>query len=118
VSGNIFRSRSRTQPEKLIENAILEYLAARDIFAFKVKTSGTYDPVIKGFRKPGKYYLKGVSDILGLYQGRFLAIEVKTKTGRLSPVQKLFLERVKSYGGIAFVARSVEDVGVELGNAG
>lgn len=52
----------------------------------------------------------GIADILGIYQGKFLAIEVKTERGTVSPAQQRFLANVRDQGGIAFVARSVEDV--------
>ena len=39
----------------------------------------------------------------------FTSIEVKTPTGRLRSEQKLWLEKVQASGGIAGVARSVED---------
>lgn len=98
------------QQEKLIENSILRLLNLKQVFAWKVKTTGTYDPTLKRFRKPSPFYMKGVSDILGLYKGRFIAIEVKTPKGKLTIEQKLFQERVRENGGIAIVARSVVDV--------
>jgi hypothetical protein len=52
----------------------------------------------------------GVSDILGCYRGKLLCIEVKREGGRLSPYQETFLGAVRAEGGIAIVARSVEDV--------
>lgn len=55
-------------------------------------------------------YPKGVADILGCYQGRMIAIEVKTPRGVVKPEQEAFLKNVRAEGGIAFVARSVEDV--------
>jgi hypothetical protein len=58
---------------------------------------------------------KGISDILGIYRGRFLAIEVKRPGGKLTPDQQRFLDRVKIEGGISFVARSVDDVVEGLG---
>jgi hypothetical protein len=39
----------------------------------------------------------------------FLSIEVKTPTGRLRPEQRQWLDAVQAAGGIAGVARSVED---------
>ncbi len=39
----------------------------------------------------------------------FTSIEVKTPTGRLSPEQQQWLDAVQAAGGIAGVARSVED---------
>jgi Holliday junction resolvase len=66
----------------------------------------------------GPMSMKGIADILGCYQGRFLAIEVKTLTGRLSPAQEQFLERVRKAGGLAFVARSIDDAIDALGVRG
>ena len=73
---------------------------------------GVYDPVKKVFRKNnGKHLINGVSDILGILKnGKLLAIEVKSKTGRLTGDQRVFLERIKDNGGLAFVARSISDV--------
>jgi hypothetical protein len=39
----------------------------------------------------------------------FLAIEVKSETGRLRPDQENFIQVVRSAGGRAIVARSVEE---------
>ena len=52
----------------------------------------------------------GVPDIVGIYNGRFLAIEVKTERGKLSPHQEKFIAAINANGGLAFVARSVDDV--------
>lgn len=53
---------------------------------------------------------KGGADIIGIAPGgRFIAVEVKTPTGRIRPEQNLFLQRVREAGGIAGIARSVED---------
>lgn len=52
----------------------------------------------------------GGSDIIGIApDGRFLAIEVKTKTGRPSEEQSRFIEIVKKRGGRAGIARSVAE---------
>lgn len=49
------------------------------------------------------------SDMIGKKVALFTCIEVKTQTGRLTKEQVNFLEAVKSAGGIAFVARSVDE---------
>jgi len=51
----------------------------------------------------------GSSDIIGICRGRFLAVEVKTKTGRVTKEQQAFIDAVKKAGGIAGVCRSVDD---------
>jgi hypothetical protein len=53
----------------------------------------------------------GCPDVLGqLTDGRVLAVETKRPSGELTPEQAAFLERVRSNGGVAVVARSVDDV--------
>jgi hypothetical protein len=51
----------------------------------------------------------GAADLIGLYAGRFVAIEIKTPTGRLSPEQRTFQQLVERKGGIYVVLRSVDD---------
>lgn len=51
----------------------------------------------------------GGSDLIGMLHGRFLALEVKTPTGRQSPEQRQFQSLVESKGGIYLLARSVDD---------
>jgi hypothetical protein len=41
-------------------------------------------------------------------------VEVKSATGRVSPHQQLFLDSINERGGMAFVARSIEDVDAAL----
>lgn len=56
-----------------------------------------------------------MSDVIGIVHGRFLAIEVKSPTGRVRPEQAAFLAEVARHGGLAFVARSCQDVVDKLG---
>lgn len=64
----------------------------------------------------GSFAQAGVADLLiCLSGGRYCAVEVKTKTGTTSALQDDFLRRVRVAGGIAFVARSIEDVDNLLG---
>ena len=55
---------------------------------------------------------RGMADIMGILKdrGRALAIEVKTRRGKVQPHQQGFLDSVNNAGGLAFVARSVDDV--------
>lgn len=73
------------------------------------------------FQPPGKdkwyqhHSSVGVADILGIFRGKPLAIEVKMKGNKPTEKQKEYLARFKKEGGIAFVAYSLEDVQKELG---
>jgi len=50
----------------------------------------------------------GSADIIGCVYGRFVGIEVKTDTGRLSKEQKQWAHRIREYGGgIVVTVRSV-----------
>ena len=99
--------------EKEIENSILAYLKSLpDCFAWKNQSTGVYDPTRGVFRKSNnKFHINGVSDILGIYKGKFLAIEVKTPKNKTRPAhQKAFISEVNKRGGIAFFATSIEEV--------
>lgn len=99
--------------EKDIENSILEYLASINVFAWKNQTVGIFDPVKKIYRRSNnRYHINGVADILGIYKGRMLAIEVKTPTNKngATEAQKAFINKVNKEGGIAFVATSIQNV--------
>jgi hypothetical protein len=48
--------------------------------------------------------------MVGQRFARFVSIEVKTPTGRLSPEQSTWQAAVQRAGGIAVVARSVDDI--------
>lgn len=104
--------------EKDIENAILAYLHYNKVFAWKNQSTGIYDPRLKTFRRINNpFHIKGVPDILGIFKGRPLAIEVKSKGNYPSPEQKAFMERFRANGGVCFIARSVDDVIKNLSEA-
>jgi len=101
--------------EKQIENEILAWLTYCGALVWKNQSVGIFDPVKKIYRKSrNPYHRNGVADILGIWDGVPLAVEVKTKAGKLTANQVRFLEDFKAAGGIAFVARSIADVVREL----
>ncbi len=52
----------------------------------------------------------GSSDLIGWTDtGRFLAIEVKTETGIISPEQINFIRVAREHGCLAGIARSIDD---------
>lgn len=57
--------------------------------------------------------IAGMSDLMGLHDGRFIAIEVKTPNGRTDPdrlkAQQMFVAAIRRLGGLAGFARSVDD---------
>lgn len=104
-------AKKQTATEKQIESTILDYLNRHpDSFAFKVNTVGVYDPIKGIHRRPGRFTLKGTADIIGMWKGKFLAIEVKKPGGRPTTEQKAFVKKIISMGGVAFFAFNLEDV--------
>lgn len=115
--------------EKQIQNSISHYLSALRIP--HTVTDASVVKVADGSFRAGKV-ASGWPDITGclppsvspLLAGRLLAIEVKTKTGKLRPgriVKRGFrreyvpgqaetLMALRKAGAVAFVARSIEDV--------
>lgn len=84
-------------PEKKVETQIKNYLDSLGAYYLKVHGS-MYQPA-------------GTPDILACVNGRFVAIEVKRPSGgRVSALQKSKLKQIEAAGGVAIVARSVEDV--------
>lgn len=120
--------------EKQIETQILTWLNyQKDFFCFKINTVGIFDPVRKVFRKnQNRFVINGTSDILGLYKGRFIAIEVKTpqtykqfmtyiigdkpispsnnKVATRALQQQDFIDKINDHGGSGIVVHSLDQV--------
>ena len=117
-----------TPTEKQIENQILTYLRNRRVFVWKNQSVGVFDQKKNIFRRSNNpHHIDNVSDILGLYEGRLLAIEVKRpslskKTGQFiyrtqeelvkkaSLGQVSFIDQINKSGGCAFLADSLDVV--------
>jgi hypothetical protein len=51
----------------------------------------------------------GGADLIGLFRGRFVAIEIKTTVGRQTEEQQRFQQLVERKGGIYVVLRSADE---------
>ena len=65
----------------------------------------------------GPLGMNGVADLIGVYRGQGVAIEVKTGRDKLTDAQAKFLENWRQAGGIGLEARDVKTVADELGIA-
>lgn len=102
----VFKKPKKQNNELHLQHAIVDFLLLKKIFCWV-----DYQPPIAGSKQRQRHYSsKGVADILGIYKGKPLAIEVKYGKGRLQPHQKEFLDRFEKEGGIAFVAYSIDEV--------
>lgn len=102
--------------EKQIQKAVLEYLNYHPKIGWAERINvGAHVVVDKNSRRFIRYAFKGCSDVLGqLKSGRLLAVEVKSKNGKLTNHQRDFLKKVKEYGGVALVVRSVDELESQL----
>jgi hypothetical protein len=110
---------NKKKPESIIEEQILWGLYKSKLFAWKNPTTGYFDTRLKVFRKHSNpFAINGVSDILAIQNGRFIAVEVKSEKGKPTADQIKFIEKINSNGGIAIIARSWEDAKKQLLEAG
>lgn len=58
----------------------------------------------------GMYGTAGIPDIIACVDGRFVALEVKTPTGRLTELQRGTLAKIRAAGGIAEKVTSLVEV--------
>lgn len=105
--------KSRT-PESFVLEAILDYLAAEHILAFRLNTGA-----VKTEGRFIRFGTPGMADIIaspvlpwmyGISCPRFLWIESKAPTGKQSELQKSFQRQVEEAGHSYLIAKSVDDV--------
>ncbi len=97
-------------PERDILKTIVHYLGIKG-YIFKRNNSGMMFGEHKGKSWAVKMGEAGWPDLIGMNRvGRFVGIEVKARKGVVSEAQKAVLERINKSGGLAFVARSLDDV--------
>lgn len=95
--------------ENAVTTAIKRYLYLRGAVLVRVQ-SGMVQ-VVKGPHKSWMHLApKGTADMLGVLNGKAIAIEAKTDDGKQSPEQRAFQEAWEKAGGKYVVARSVEDL--------
>lgn len=98
--------------EKQIQKTLLDFLNYHPKVGWVERINvGAHVVNDKNGRRFIRYAFKGCSDIIGqLKNGKLLAVEVKSKKGKLTCHQSDFLKKVKCYDGVALVVRSVEEL--------
>jgi hypothetical protein len=107
--------KSAAPSEAQIQQAIIKYLkiALPDHALIHATLAegvrGGRQGMIDGARRKAMGQMAGMPDILIFAYGRGFCLEVKTKTGRLSPAQKHVHEILQRQGIPCAVVRSVDD---------
>jgi hypothetical protein len=81
-------------PEGKIQAEIIKYLKENKIWHFRYNANVTY----------------GMPDIIVIYRGYFVGIEVKTPTGRATELQQRMKDSIEEAEGYYIFAKSIEDV--------
>jgi len=110
--------------ERVIQSEVLLALSAAGHTVFRQNVGqGWAGKIVKQWTANGKRYItiedprplraglcSGSSDVIGwTAEGRFLAAEVKSQTGRVSADQARFIAAVNRHGGLAGVVRSAAE---------
>lgn len=102
------------ESEKQIEKSALLYLdylrkeLNDELFFWKQNTVGVFDQTLGAYRRPkSKFIISGVSDIIAIYKGMIICIEIKTSRNKQTANQVLFQKNVEKAGGLYYVIREV-----------
>ena len=102
----------RNRPEEALQRATASYLdlaLPRDAVWFHPPNGGARSKAEAGiFKAMG--VKPGVPDLIIIYRGRVVAIELKAPGGTRSPAQKLMHARLSAAGALVYTATSIEEV--------
>ena len=103
-------AKKNTTKETLIQTVIEQYLAYQENLGklcFQKNNSGALPTAQGSWIRFGK---AGAPDfIIWLPQGKNICLEVKNETGKLSPIQKKFRDKITKLGYEYFIVRSVDE---------
>lgn len=93
------------QRESKLSRRIMEKLRSEKVFCFKIHGS--------------EFMMAGLPDIVGCYQGFFVAVETKNpgKEDNVSAVQQMVHNKIRRAGGIVVVSSSPSDAWEQLRSA-
>lgn len=107
------RRRGLHRPEEQIHRAIVQFLGMAlpgDAFMFAIPSQrGTRKRFEMGILK-ALGVRPGCPDLVVLHRGKFLGLEVKSHTGRISDHQADVADKIVQAGGYYSVVKSVEEV--------
>lgn len=98
----------------VLREVLLAVAAVPGVVAWRQNSGLYYAPDGKGGFRRVRAAMPGCADLLGWVRleardvAAFMALEVKTPTGRARPEQTAFLAAVRESGGLAAVVRSPE----------
>lgn len=101
--------------EKQIQDSIIDWLSASGIFHYRQNTGAFSKEYTR--KRDGKvrrsfvrFGTPGATDIVAVYSGVYIGIEVKDKDGKMSEDQENFKYALEKSGGVYLLVRSIEEV--------
>ena len=92
---------------ELTKTIIFDMYWVREGLAYRINNGAIYDTKRQVYRKGVQR--KGIPDIIGIINGRFIGIEVKIGRDRQSADQKEVEKEINDAGGVYFIAKSYDD---------
>ena len=92
---------------ELTKSVIYDLIHVRGAAAYRINNVGIWDAKRGTYRKGGT--VKGIPDIIGVLDGRFIGIEIKYGTDRQSADQKVVEQEIQGAGGVYFIAKTYAD---------
>lgn len=93
-----------------IQSTVCEYLQRKKHFFSRINNIPVFDQKRKVYRALPKYTRKGFPDILVLWQGFPVFLEIKAPKGRQSPEQKEFQADCEKQGIEYHLIKDLKDV--------
>lgn len=103
------------RPEDALHIAVAEFLGIERNLALPNDAVWTTMPAggggkVRGAQLKAKGLKPGWPDILIVYRGRLICIELKSLKGQRSPAQKLIHAQLSQAGALVYTAKSIEEV--------
>lgn len=99
--------------EKDIQRTICEYLSVKKYFFWRsnnIPVFSTNNAGKRTFRSLPKFTPRGLPDIIVIYKGQFIALEIKRPKAKLRPEQADFGSKCIENGGKYFILHSLEEL--------
>jgi hypothetical protein len=103
----------KNQPERQLHKAVAEYLTLSlpsNAVWFPVPSASRRGPAQAANMKRAGELMVGIPDIILVYHGRLIGLELKAPKGRLSPSQREFHDRLMLSGAVVHVVRSLNEL--------
>lgn len=99
-------NKKKQSPANALTDAVITYIKLKGGIAYRINNMGVYDAKLGKFRTSGTK--KGIPDIIGIQQGRFIGVEIKIGKDRQSDDQKLREQEIIKAGGYYYIAKEFD----------